>query len=192
MYVFGLGWKNLWVRPANQDPPQVNQAVPPQVSQVVPPQVNQDPPQSYWVVPVQANKDHPPVYRLVPRQLNQAPPKVKWVFPPQVNQNPPQVYQVVPQQVNQVPQQVKRIVLPRVYHRRNRVATAETESTASSSFTVSKNVKCYLFLSIKMLNVCFIIIRCFYHFLQPRNEIIVVEYPDDSVAEAVIISSTFH
>ncbi|CAL9216850.1 unnamed protein product [Arabidopsis halleri] len=135
------------VRPENQAPPQVYRIIPPQVNQdlnQVPPQVNQP----YRVVPIpQVNKDLPQTYKLVPCNRN-------GVVSPQVNQDPSQLYQVVPRQDNQVPPQVNRVIPPRVYQRRNRAATAETESTASSSFN-------------------------------PRPEIIVVEYPDDTVAETV-------
>ncbi|EOA37341.1 hypothetical protein CARUB_v10011067mg [Capsella rubella] len=109
------------VPPANQDPLHVNGVVRPQVNVIVPPRANQDSRQSYWIEPVEVNKDQPRLYRLVPSQLNHGPPQANWLVPPQVNR-------VVPPQVN-------RVVPPRVYRRRNRVANAETESTASSSFT---------------------------------------------------------
>ncbi|XP_023632964.1 uncharacterized protein LOC17900352 [Capsella rubella] len=124
------------VPPANQDPLHVNGVVRPQVNVIVPPRANQDSRQSYWIEPVEVNKDQPRLYRLVPSQLNHGPPQANWLVPPQVNRVvPPQVNQD-PQQVYQVgAQQVNRVVPPRVYRRRNRVANAETESTASSSFT---------------------------------------------------------
>ncbi|ESQ33773.1 hypothetical protein EUTSA_v10009449mg [Eutrema salsugineum] len=79
-----------------------------QVNPVVPPQVNR-------VVPPQVN-------RVIP------PPQVNRIVPPQVNRVVP------PSQVNRVipPPQVNRIVPPQV-NRMNRTATAETESTATSS-----------------------------------------------------------
>ncbi|XP_019094670.1 PREDICTED: uncharacterized protein LOC104759569 [Camelina sativa] len=137
------------VRPPNQGPPQFSRFVRPQVNlidcpqgtQVVPPHVNLVlPPHVNVLVPPQANRDHLPAYRVLPVQVNKDLPLVYRLVPdqhnlPRVNQDPLQVYQVALQQVNQVvPQQVNRVVPPRVYRRRNRVATAETESTASSPF----------------------------------------------------------
>ncbi|KAL9307830.1 hypothetical protein AtEden1_Chr1g0033661 [Arabidopsis thaliana] len=154
------------VRPENQArPPQVYRIVPPQGNGVAPPQDNQDGPRGYQVVPNrQVNKDLPQTYHLVPcrngvPQVNQDPSTFYQVVPRQVNEVPPQVNRVVPRPANEVPPQVNRIVPPRVYQRGNRAATAETESTASSSFN-------------------------------QKPEIIVVEYPDDSVAETVRMVAT--
>ncbi|XP_019095748.1 PREDICTED: uncharacterized protein LOC104778977 [Camelina sativa] len=158
----------------NQGPPQVNRVVPQQVNRVVPQQVSR-------VAPQQVSQ--------VTQQVSQVTQQVNRVVPPRVNQDPLQVYQVALQHVNQVvPQQVNRAVPPRVYGRRNRVETAETESTASSPFTVSKNVKRYFSLSLlKCTNNKMLLLL-----LQPKPEITVVEYPDNAVAESVIISSTSH
>ncbi|CAH2034616.1 unnamed protein product, partial [Thlaspi arvense] len=129
--------------------PQVNLIVHPQVNRVGNPQVNRvGHPQVNCILHPQVNRVvHPQVNRVGHPQVNRVGhPQVIRVGHPQVNRvgHPqvncilhPQVNRVVPRHVNRwvIHPQFNRVV-PHV-NRMNRSATAETESTASSSFVVS-------------------------------------------------------